>query len=120
MFNQSMSAVQLRALQDQLLSLNHNQSQNAPNDNANPSSEETKAHESHKTKIKPEILIKGYTRLNYSNQKDGKYVLPSIIDIILYYYPKMKGYKFTWKVLENKDELITSIDSDPFDIGLPN
>ena len=86
----------------------------------NPESEEFKDNTnmswfgSYKTKIKSQLLITGYTRLNYN-----KYILPSIIDIILYYFPKMNGYKFIWKIQENDTEL-TSIDSDPFDIGLPN
>ena len=72
-------------------------------------------HTPYKTKVNPNILIIGYAR---SNCRKGTYVLCSIVGIILHYYPKMNGYKFVWNIRE-KDELI-SIDSDLFDIGLPN
>ena len=62
------------------------------------------------------FLIISHPRLN-SNKT--WYITTSIIDIIFYFYPKMNGYKFTWKIQESDDEP-TSIDSDPFKICLAN
>eukprot|EP01084_Bolivina_argentea_P075066 136117_1 len=67
-------------------------------------------------KADSKCLISGYAR---SCKISVSYLPMSVIDIIFHFYPKMNGFKFVWKVKEN-DNTLTSFDSDPFYIGLPN
>ena len=66
--------------------------------------------------LKAEYLIGGYSR---ENSKKSSLIPSSVRDLISYYFPSMNGHSFLWCI--NKDNnLSSSIDSDAFDIGLPN
>eukprot|EP01084_Bolivina_argentea_P122287 216703_1 len=66
-------------------------------------------------KINSKYLISGYSR---ENSKPSTYISSSILDIIFFYFPKINGYKFIWKIsASNNISTLKSLDSDAFDIG---
>ena len=68
-------------------------------------------------RINIEYLINGYSR---ENSKSTSFIPKSVSDVISYYYPSMNGHTFIWKIKNELSNYNDIIDSDVFNVGLPN